>query len=763
MLNSSDLSSSSQMIKQIIDLVDTSIYWKDKEGRYLGCNQYVLKIAGLNSLDEILGKTDFELVWKREASKIKEIDDWVMRTGNSYRGEEAISTHDGKLLLGFSIKNPLLDKNGQIIGVIGTSVDITAKKEAERLALENIAYKTIQEQERRFRQIINVVDVSIYWKDREGRYLGCNQYVLNIAGLNSLNEILGKTDFELVWKKEAPKVKEIDDWVVRTGSPYRGEEFISVEHTNQVAAFFTIKNPLFDDDGQVIGIVGTSIDITAKKEAEVLKLEAEKHKIIEEQQREFRKIVEQVAHDIRSPVGAQRMNLNECKHYLPELYRVAFTKSLNRIDDVAYRLMSTVNPGEKARAYRANPVKEPTLISNEIFEVIAEKRHEYREKTIDFCAHFTESAYFAFLNINTLDFKRMLSNLINNAVDAIQDKIGRVDVHMDASELQVQITIQDNGMGMPDSVKEKILNNIAVTASKTDGHGIGFGQIRDTLKEAEGELAIESIKGVGTKIILSFPRVDSPNWIATQIELFSDDMIVVLDDDDSIHDAWEARFQKVAPNIPRHHFKGGKEAILFINNFDDAAKKKLLLLTDYELLEQELHGLEVVEKTGIKRSILVTSHNDNPKVTTLAESLHTKILPKPLAAHVPIEFKVELETEALRKVDAVYVDDDEDLLAAVTRAMQTRNKVIDTYSSVYKFLENKAVYPKDVKIILDNQFQREYARGIEIAQELHEAGYTRLYLFSGEYFDSSQDGVIPPYLTVIFKTDIDRLFEVLDE
>lgn len=761
-----------QKFWQIIDLVDASIYWKDREGRYLGCNQYVLNMIGFNSRNEILGKTDFDLTSQEDAQKIRSIDNLVMTTDTPYEGEEffTLPNKNNKHMIMLTVKNRLLNEQGEVIGIVGTSLDIAAQKEAEKLMHENEKRQLMLNQEQKLVQIIDLVDASIYWKDTEGRYLGCNKYVLDMAGLESRDEIIGKTDFDLLWKEDAEKLREIDKLVMTTAARYEGEELIAMANKQcEQSVVFTVKNRLLDDKDNIVGIVGTSLDITAKKEAETLKIENEKHKAIEGQQREFRKIIEQIVHDIRSPIGALRMNLNESKHYLPEPYRVTFNKSVSRIDDIAYRLLNVMKPTQAEIENPLDKIKEPTLISNEILEVMAEKRYEYRERSIDFGEHFSESAYFAFLNTNASDFKRMLSNLINNAVDAIQDKIGRVDVRVDVADDQIQIMVEDDGGGMPDEVKEKILNNIAVTSGKANGHGIGFGQIRDTIKESEGQLAIESQEGEGTKIILTFPEVGAPDWVATHIQLFRSDTLVILDDDASIHDAWEARFQKVAPELPRHHFKEGKDAVAFINSFDEAAKKKLLLLTDFELLEQELHGLEVVEKTSVKRSVLVTSHNDNPKVRKLAKAQNTKILPKPLAAHVPIEVKeaqaepAETKQETLHSADIVYVDDDEDILEVVSRAIRRRGKEVDAYSSVYKFLENKAKYSKDTKIILDNQFQREYARGIEIAQELHEEGYTSLYLFSGEDFRFNQDTVIPDYLTVILKSDIDMLLEILTE
>ena len=758
--------SEGQKFWQIIDLVDASIYWKDKEGRYLGCNQYVLDMIGLNSREELLGKTDFEVTSEEDAQKIRATDSLVMTTNTPYEGEElfTLPKKNNKQMIMLTVKNRLLNDQGEVIGIVGTSIDIATQKEAEKLMHENEKRQLMLNEEQKLWQIIDLVDASIYWKDKEGQYLGCNKYVLGMAGLDNRDEIIGKTDFDLLWKEDAEKLREMDKLVMTTAARYEGEEIIAMANKKgEQAVVFTVKNRLLDDKEDIIGIVGTSLDITSKKEAEILKIENEKHKTVEEQQREFRKIIEQIVHDIRSPIGALRMNLNESKHYLPESYRVTFNKSVGRIDDIAYRLLNVMKPSEVENPL--DKIKEPTLISNEILEVMAEKRYEYRERTIDFCQHFSESAYFSFLNTNASDFKRMLSNLINNAVDAIQDKIGRVNARVNVSDSRIQIIVEDNGSGMPDEVKEKILNNIAITAGKTNGHGIGFGQIRDTVKESDGKLAIESQKDVGTKIILTFPEVGAPDWVATHIEFSHSDTLVILDDDASIHDAWEARFQKVAPELPRHHFREGKEAVAFINGFDEAAKKKILLLTDFELLEQELHGLEVVEKTGVKRSVLVTSHNDSPKVRKLAKAQNTRILPKPLAAHVPIEIKesepAETQQEALHAVDVVYVDDDEDILEVVGRAIRRLGKEVDSYSSVYKFLDNKAKYPKDIKIILDNQFQREHARGIEIAQELHQEGYTNLYLFSGEDFRFNQDVVIPPYLTVILKSDIDLLLEIL--
>ena len=58
-------------------------------------------------------------------------------------------------------------------------------------------------------QIIDAVDVSVYWKDLSGKYLGCNKYMEQMSGMNR-DEIIGNTDYNLPWKDQANKIKEID-------------------------------------------------------------------------------------------------------------------------------------------------------------------------------------------------------------------------------------------------------------------------------------------------------------------------------------------------------------------------------------------------------------------------------------------------------------------------------------------------------------------------------------------------------------------------
>ena len=482
--------------------------------------------------------------------------------------------------------------------------------------------------------IIEHLPAHIYWKDTEGRYLGCNTTQAKNLGLKSCADIIGRTDFELPWPdKCAQEFRENDIEVMKKGTIKTTEEKSVMDGKDVVV--LSQKFPLKGKQGDIIGLLGVSLDISHQKEMERLKIE---HKANYDMQLEWiRKVAAQVAHDIRSPATSLSMLMNCCAG-IKEEDRVAIRRTITRINDIANNLLGyfTKQQDGITPAGLVEQDAGPLLVSADLLEIITEKRYEYSQLSVGFSSRFSNDSYFAFISVESQAFARAISNLVNNAVDAFEGKNGEVTISLDIHEQNVRIIIEDKGKGISGVVLNKIRNAVAVTDGKIDGHGIGYSQISEMLKQNNGTLDIKSdIKG-GTKVTITFPRVNSPDWIASKIELNSDDLLIILDDDQSIHAAWDRRFSSFASNIRRHHFEQGAEAINFLNKLSDMEKKKVFLLTDYELLKQELHGLNVVEKAKIERSVLVTNHYNNTSIRELAAMTKTKILPKLLASEITI-------------------------------------------------------------------------------------------------------------------------------
>ena len=135
------LRAAQQMLSLVMDNIPIAIFWKDLESRYLGCNQVFADLAGLEP-EEMIGKTDLDMPWgSLDADHFRDWDRRVMDSGKPKFGIlEIIHRRDGTALQIETNKVPLLDSGGRVIGLLGTSEDVTEKlrAEEERLSLIHI-------------------------------------------------------------------------------------------------------------------------------------------------------------------------------------------------------------------------------------------------------------------------------------------------------------------------------------------------------------------------------------------------------------------------------------------------------------------------------------------------------------------------------------------------------------------------------------------------------------------------------------------------
>ena len=604
--------------------------------------------------------------------------------------------------------------------------------------------------------VSSIIPTPLYWHDTTGAVLGLNSHCLKEIG-RTRDEVIGKTPYDLYPKEIAEHILKHNEQVIKTGEISWQEEQIVDIDTGKIKTYRSTKSPLYNNDGEMIGIIGSSVNITAEKEGERLKIENERQKTLLEKEEEFRKIANQVSHDIRSPLSSLLMILKGCAQ-IPEPQRIALREAATGARDIANHLLNQYKKHEvhDLGTHGNNFL----LVSTALLEVLTAKKYQYEDLDVHFDCRFEDNTHFAFIQSEFSDFRRMISNLINNAVDAMADSKGAVNLHLSGNKEQIKIGIQDTGKGMSPELIARIMNKTAFTEGKKEGHGIGLTQVWDTINKSHGKMHIDSVIGKGTNLILTFPRADSPSWLAEEVILNPDDTVIILDDDASIHGAWQTRFESTLDKnsrIKRKHFREGKEALEFIHSFADTEKSKLFLLSDYELLKQELNGLHVIEKSGVSRSILVTSHYADPIIQEQAAKTSTKILPKELASEVSIhiteEEKAEAKESTVSRVDIVLVDDDEALSDNMVNYI-FQDRVVDQYLKPEDLLNNIHRYSHDIKIYLDNNYDNSWLTGLNVAKELHEKGFKHLYLLSGNEFEKEE---LPPYLTAILKTDVEGL------
>jgi PAS domain S-box-containing protein len=501
-------------------------------------------------------------------------------------------------------------------------------------------------------RIANVIPTPLYWLDTNGILLGLNDETCNhLGGLEIRDKLKGKLHDDYYPEHVAKNLNENTRKVIESGQIVEFEEEVVNITTGDAKYYTSIRSPLRDDDGNIIGTIGTSVDITAKKEAERLhkeavrlqqeavQLELKSQEQLLQEKEKLITLAHTVAHDISSPISALNMMMHACNE-LPEKKRLVIKRAIESILDIANNLLSNYR-NEEQRTTSEIEQRQPLLISDLIVQLLSEKKAQYSNHAVRFETEIANDAQFSFAQMQTSQFRRSLSNLINNAVDALANiDQDTVTITLSADDDFIVVKIQDNGKGMSSDMIQKMMNRQSFTEGKANGHGIGLQQVWDTLDNNQGTMTVSSIPNDGTTIQLTFPRICAASWIAQTIHLVPNSITVILDDEESIHGAWDTRFVsylKSHPTLAVHHFKQGQEALDFFSKLNSKDKDRVVFLSDYELLRQAKNGLQIIEESGIKNTTLVTSYYANSQIRDKALSLGVKILPKQMASIVPIE------------------------------------------------------------------------------------------------------------------------------
>lgn len=350
---------------------------------------------------------------------------------------------------------------------------------------------------------------------------------------------------------------------------------------------------------------------------------------------------EQVVHDIRSPLAALDMLL-KLSPTVPEQQRVLLRTAAGRIREIASNLLDQTrqlrssalsDPGVERATLSA--ATEPVLTLLET--LLPEKQHQYRPReNVSIELLQPEGAYPLFVSVHAPLFQRVVSNLIDNAVEAIQ-AAGRVHIEVTESEGTVRIDVHDSGQGILPDVLPTLMER-GRTFGKAAGSGLGLYAAKQALESWNGELRIASEVGRGTTVSMLLPAVSPPSWFVSELRVPAGAPVVIVDDDASVHEIWRARLESLTEGgkpLEIHHYSSLTELRRFCELRADA--KPVMFLIDFEIHGADGSGLDCIAELGIaSSSVLVTSHAEEPAVRERCIELKLGLLPKSAAPFVRV-------------------------------------------------------------------------------------------------------------------------------
>ena len=442
---------------------------------------------------KLTGRSVTEFLNEQEIEKIKTGTD-NRKKGLTDRYELNIVTEKGNTKVIEITVSPNIDENGNYESSFGVFRDITDYKSA---------LIKLRENEEMFRTLLNNAPLPIFYKNINGKYLGCNEEFEKFMGLPE-TKIVGKTVYDLAPAELADRYKEKDMELFKKGGT-QVYEWKAKKNDGSVRNIIYHKAALYDYLGNITGLIGAIVDVTElKRYEEMLEL---KQAELERSNKDLEQFAYTVSHDLQEPL---RM-VSGFTNLLKKKYSTQLnSEALSYIDfsvDGAKRMQEQI---QGILAYSRISTQASEFENIPLSEII-----EYALKNLS--AAIKESGAeikYGKLSIVFGDRFQLISvfqNLIGNSLKFRKEGLVP-EIVIESKEIQdlnkIEISVSDNGIGM----ESKHLDNIFLifhrlhSQDKYPGTGIGLSLVKKIIERHGGTITAESERGEGTRFRMLLNR-----------------------------------------------------------------------------------------------------------------------------------------------------------------------------------------------------------------------------------------------------------------
>lgn len=346
----------------------------------------------------------------------------------------------------------------------------------------------------------------IFYKDLNFEYIGCNQSFANFFG-KSEAEFLGKNDFELYPMEYALGFRQRDTLIFDRIESIINEEWVKNFKGDDVL-LLTAKHPLFNSGGELMGLVGIARDIT--KEYWLEQEIREQQAILTQQSRlaALGEMIGNIAHQWRQPINSLGLIVQDLK----EAYRFG---ELNQsyVETISAKAMEQIhymsNTIDDFRNF-FNPDKDKKIFSlNKSIENTKNiLKQGIRNNSIE-CEISIPKDIFIYGYKN--EFSQVIFNLLSNARDAVMSskpKTPKIKIQVKNKKNSAEISVSDNGGGIPPDILPSIFDPYFTTKSEGKGTGIGLYMAKKIIENhMDGSLLVHNTKdGVCFTIVLPIEK-----------------------------------------------------------------------------------------------------------------------------------------------------------------------------------------------------------------------------------------------------------------
>ncbi|HCS53037.1 MAG TPA: hypothetical protein DIW81_15825, partial [Planctomycetaceae bacterium] len=492
----------SALMHALLSNIPDSIYFKDRESRFIRINKSMAEKFNLASPEEALGKTDNDFFTSEHASQARNDELRILETGEPLVNcVERETWEDRSDTWCSTTKMPLKDHQGNIIGTFGISRDITNLIEIEQ-ALER---------ERDLSQaLMNGLPDVIFYKDRQGHFTMGNQALAEYFGLEHPDQLIGKTDYDFTPPELAACFEEDDQRVMRSGDKLIAREEVNEDSHGNVTYFLTTKVPIRNSEGEVVGLVGIGRDITSLKMAQrELTIARDQADAANRAKSDF---LANMSHEIRTPMtGVLGMaELLQGSELDPQQ-----RSRVDAIQGAGRHLLRLVNDTlDLARIEAGKLVLEdaPFALRPLLAELAGLLRPLAEAKGLAFHLH-CDGDVPAGLRGDATRMRQILLNLATNAIKFCER--GELVIHCGRRDpVGVVIHVRDTGPGLAADQQARLFRRFeqgagVASGSRYGGSGLGLAISQELAAAMGGSISVRSAPGRGASFRVELPLPSS--------------------------------------------------------------------------------------------------------------------------------------------------------------------------------------------------------------------------------------------------------------
>lgn len=500
------------------------IFFKDRESRYVRGSASVAEQFGLEGVEDIAEKSDFDFFSEEHALETFADDQEVIRTGEPIVGKkEREALADGRTTWVLTTRIPWENNDGQIIGTFGISKDITELMKVD---------EELQRQNDLLQALLDQMPDRIYFKNTQSRFVRVSQAMVDRLNVETPDQVIGKTDFDFHPPELARQFMQDEELIMATGNPLVNKMEKQKNPNGETVWASVTKVPVFDPMGQVTGLIGISRDITELKATEEALKQTNDDLVRASRLAGMAEIASGVLHNIGNVLNS----INVSSNVVADLVRRSKAANLERIcglleanEDNLGEFLSSDEKGKQIPGFLQKlamvlrqeqetllrELEEMHISIDHIRDIITTQQGYARvggtvemmdpEELIEQALRMEDNSLKRHdvsidrqinpvpgVYIEKHKLIQILVNLVRNAKQAMQ---GSKEKRLTISTIKtggggVAISVTDTGKGISKENLTKVFSHGYTT--KKDGHGFGLHSSALAVKEMGGSLTAES-------------------------------------------------------------------------------------------------------------------------------------------------------------------------------------------------------------------------------------------------------------------------------